>query len=97
MPQFHDRAVVASLKRWRFWKLLRGRQEFHDRAVVASLKPVPPHRRNRQPAAIPRPRVGALIEAQQGGRVPCEPPPIPRPRGRGLIEAISILWQPGAG
>ena len=38
--QFHDRAVVASLKhaRERFGQFAGGK--FHDRAVVASLKPI---------------------------------------------------------
>ena len=37
--QFHDRAVVASLKQFRTSTVLPLREQFHDRAVVASLKP----------------------------------------------------------
>ena len=38
-PEFHDRAVVASLKRDACGYGLDLRIQFHDRAVVASLKP----------------------------------------------------------
>ena len=36
--QFHDRAVVASLKHAARWRASEVRAKFHDRAVVASLK-----------------------------------------------------------
>ena len=38
--QFHDRAVVASLKHVGWAVAHVTRDKFHDRAVVASLKPL---------------------------------------------------------
>ena len=67
-PQFHDRAVVASLKLEGSQRNVRIGGQFHDRAVVASLKP-PCWRTGAQPPVpIPRPRGRGLIEAVRAWR-----------------------------
>jgi len=61
--RFHDREVVAPLKRLQPDGLVEELAGFHDREVVAPLKPVRGHDPRGDPTGIPRPRGRGPIEA----------------------------------
>ena len=86
-PQFHDRAVVASLKQKMLSSVHSPFPKFHDRAVVASLKRLQFVECMLLAPQIPRPRGRGLIEALCPLHDRRSAFLIPRPRGRGLIEA----------
>ena len=85
--EFHDRAVVASLKLALAFACRARFLQFHDRAVVASLKqgklkpPEPMQRQFHDRAVV------ASLKLPIGNLVTYGMQEIPRPRGRGLIEA----------